>query len=232
MVTQDAPLPEWANPITIDDLKRLVRHCRQVMPDVGVQIPPNLSDWWSDLVREGATDLGGLSANGDHISPEHPFPSPHQVRKRAEAGGLRAHRAAVRLPAVHRARLDGAGRARHDQGALLVVHPAARLRAPQRDGDRVVSRAGAIEKARDGSALSHAELTALFAERRPEVIEDMRLAADELRARLAGDTATFVVNRNINFTNVCQVGCAFCGFGQGAARRTPITRPRMTSSPR
>ena len=63
------------------------------------------------------------------------------------------------------------------------------------------------------------ELTALFAERRPEVIEDMRSAADELRARLAGDTATFVVNRNINFTNVCQVGCAFCGFGQG--KRSP-----------
>ena len=47
----------------------------------------------------------------------------------------------------------------------------------------------------------------------------MRQAADELRAELAGDTATFVVNRNINFTNVCVVGCAFCGFGQG--KRSP-----------
>ena len=57
------------------------------MPDVGIQIPPNLSDWWLTLVREGATDLGGLSANGDHISPEHPFPSPHQVRKRLQPEG-------------------------------------------------------------------------------------------------------------------------------------------------
>jgi FO synthase len=47
----------------------------------------------------------------------------------------------------------------------------------------------------------------------------MRAAADRLRAELAGDNATFVVNRNINFTNVCVVGCAFCGFGQG--RRSP-----------
>ena len=47
----------------------------------------------------------------------------------------------------------------------------------------------------------------------------MRSAADELRAELAGDIATFVVNRNINFTNVCVVGCAFCGFGQG--KRSP-----------
>jgi FO synthase len=47
----------------------------------------------------------------------------------------------------------------------------------------------------------------------------MRSAADELRARLAGDTVTFVVNRNINVSNVCIVGCAFCGFGQ--AKRSP-----------
>jgi FO synthase len=77
----------------------------------------------------------------------------------------------------------------------------------------------AIERARDGHALTRDELTALFAERRPAVIEDMRSAADEMRARLTGDTATFVVNRNINFTNICQVGCAFCGFGQG--KRSP-----------
>ena len=59
----------------------------------------------------------------------------------------------------------------------------------------------------------------MFAERRPEAIEDMRQAADELRAELAGDTVTFVVNRNINVSNVCIVGCAFCGFGQG--KRSP-----------
>ena len=77
----------------------------------------------------------------------------------------------------------------------------------------------AIERGRRGEALSEEELTALFAETRPEVIEEMRAAADELRAELAGETATFVVNRNINFTNVCVVGCAFCGFGQG--KRSP-----------
>ena len=62
-------------------MRALVRESRRLMPDVGVQIPPNLSDWWLPLVDEGATDLGGLSANGDHISPEHPFPSVHRMRK-------------------------------------------------------------------------------------------------------------------------------------------------------
>ena len=77
----------------------------------------------------------------------------------------------------------------------------------------------AIARGRDGERLTEDELTALFAETRPEAIEDLRQAADELRAELAGDTVTFVVNRNINVSNVCIVGCAFCGFGQG--KRSP-----------
>ena len=80
--------PEWASPVSLDDLELLVPTARELMPDVGVQVPPNLSDWWPELVAAGATDLGGLSSNGDHISPEHPFPSPHQVRKRLAADGV------------------------------------------------------------------------------------------------------------------------------------------------
>src|SRR5207302_5016072 len=77
----------------------------------------------------------------------------------------------------------------------------------------------AIAKARHGAALSADELTALFSEQRPPVIEEMRVAADELRRELSGETVTFVVNRNINVSNICTVGCVFCGFGQ--SRRSP-----------
>jgi FO synthase len=77
----------------------------------------------------------------------------------------------------------------------------------------------AVERAREGEWLSREELTALFAETRPEAIEEMRAAADELRIQLAGEAVTFVVNRNINVSNICTVGCAFCGFGQG--KRSP-----------
>src|ERR671923_1069748 len=80
--------PAWATPVSVEDMKRLVAETRRLMPDVGIQIPPNLADWWPELVAAGATDLGGLSANGDHISPEHPFPSPHQVRKRLQQDGV------------------------------------------------------------------------------------------------------------------------------------------------
>src|SRR4051795_1388241 len=76
----DLPQPAWACPVSIGDLERLLAEARRLLPGVGVQVPPNLADWWPELVQAGATDLGGLSANGDHISPEHPFPSPLQVR--------------------------------------------------------------------------------------------------------------------------------------------------------
>ena len=77
----EQPMPDWATEVTLEDMRFLVGECKRLLPGVGIQIPPNLSDWWLPLVEEGATDLGGLSANGDHISPEHPFPSVHRMRK-------------------------------------------------------------------------------------------------------------------------------------------------------
>src|SRR5919201_410538 len=219
----DAPhrdLPGWATPIGIEDMKRLVAEARRLMPDVGVQVPPNLADWWPELVAAGATDLGGLSANGDHISPEHPFPSPHQVRKRLAQDGV----ALTERLCVYASYIDPEW---IEQGVLDVIKLKYWSFIPRRgsgrgDAPRPIRRdavAGAIARARDGRPLEVDDLTAMFAEDRSGAIEDMRQAADELRAELAGDEVTFVVNRNINVSNICVVGCAFCGFGQG--RRSP-----------
>src|SRR5215213_7570052 len=79
--------PDWATPVSVEDMKLLIAESKRLMPDVGVQVPPNLADWWPELVEAGATDLGGLSSNGDHISPEEPFPSPPQVRKQLAPRG-------------------------------------------------------------------------------------------------------------------------------------------------
>ena len=125
-------MPAWATPVGIEEIKRLIAECKRLMPDVGVQMPPNLSDWWPELVEAGATDLGGLSANGDHISPEQPFPSPPSGAQGAGAEGVRADRAALRLPAVHGSGVDGAGGPRRDQAEVLELHPAARVRAAAR----------------------------------------------------------------------------------------------------
>ncbi|TMK26873.1 MAG: 7,8-didemethyl-8-hydroxy-5-deazariboflavin synthase subunit CofH [Actinobacteria bacterium] len=214
------PLPDWACPVSIEDMKRLIAETRRLMPDVGIQVPPNLADWWGELVAAGATDLGGLSANGDHISPEHPFPSPHQVRKELQRDGY----ALTERLCVYPQYLDPEWLA---QGVLDTVKVKYWSFIPRRGSGRTDPPAPiraslvprAIEHAREGRPLSPQELTAMFAETRPEAIEDMRAAADELRAELAGELVTFVVNRNINISNVCTVGCAFCGFGQG--KRSP-----------
>ncbi len=211
--------PAWACEIGIEEMKRLVAEARRLMPGVGIQVPPNLSAWWVELVRAGATDLGGLSANGDHISPEHPFPSPAAARARLQAEGLALSERLCVYPEYIDAEwlagpvLDVIKRdywsfiPRRGSGCRGSV-PIADDAAPR-----------AVSRAATGERLTAQELTALFAERRPEVIEEMRCAADQLRRELAGETVTFVVNRNINVSNVCIVGCAFCGFGQ--SRRSP-----------
>jgi FO synthase len=212
-------MPSWATPICLDDMRALVREAQRLLPGVGIQIPPNLSDWWLPLVEEGATDLGGLSANGDHISPEHPFPGVHKMRKELSPRGY----ALTERLCVYPQYMDPEWL---EQGVLDVIKVKYWSFIPRRGSGRREERAikrdlvpDAIEKGRNGVELSEDELTAMFAETRPEAIEDMRQAADELREELVGDTVTFVVNRNINVSNVCVVGCAFCGFGQG--KRSP-----------
>src|SRR3954452_19324455 len=208
----DAPhrdAPSWACPVSIDDMVRLVQETRRLMPDVGIQVPPNLADWWPELVKAGATDLGGLSSNGDHISPEHPFPSPKQVRERLQGIAAPSERLCVYPQYMTEEWVA--------PRVLDVIRSKYATFTPRRRAAGV--RPETIERAREGAWLAPEEREAMFAESRPEVIEDMRQAADELRAELAGDLVTFVVNRNINVSNVCTVGCAFCGFG--VSRRSP-----------
>jgi FO synthase len=212
--------PAWACPVSLDDMKALIGEAGRLLPGVGIQVPPNLSDWWPELVAAGATDLGGLSANGDHISPEHPFPSPAQVRKRLAADGYALSERLCVYP-------EFISREWVAQPVLDVIKARYWSFIPRRGSGRRVSdltigdgvAPRAVARALDGAALTIEEMTALFAERRPAVIEEMRAGADALRSELAGNTVTFVVNRNINVSNICVVGCAFCGFGQ--SRRSP-----------
>jgi FO synthase len=69
------------------------------------------------------------------------------------------------------------------------------------------------------AAASGAELTfeqgLVLATAEGSALETLVVCADQLRRETVGDAITYVVNRNINFTNVCFVGCSFCGFGRG-----------------
>lgn len=74
--------------------------------------------------------------------------------------------------------------------------------------------ANILDKALDGKELSVKEGIELFKVRGLE-LNALVLTADELRRRAVGDVVTYVVNRNINFTNICVVRCGFCAFSKG-----------------
>jgi len=71
-----------------------------------------------------------------------------------------------------------------------------------------------LEAARDGAELT-LEQGLLLATAGGATLEALVAVADGMRRSAVGETITYVVNRNINFTNVCFVGCSFCGFGKG-----------------
>lgn len=69
-----------------------------------------------------------------------------------------------------------------------------------------------LNTALEGNDLSEVEGVALLTQTEPEAIATIQQAADELRHQLVGDTVTYVVNRNINYTNICEQHCSFCAF--------------------
>jgi 7,8-didemethyl-8-hydroxy-5-deazariboflavin synthase CofH subunit len=71
-----------------------------------------------------------------------------------------------------------------------------------------------VMEALDGGVLTR-EQCALLANAEGDDLLGLLVAADALRRELAGNIVTYVVNRNINFTNVCFVGCKFCAFSRG-----------------
>jgi FO synthase subunit 2 len=69
-----------------------------------------------------------------------------------------------------------------------------------------------LEQALSGQDLSIEDGVALLNARSPAEVLHIQNAADQLRQRLVGETVTYVVNRNLNFTNICEQHCSFCAF--------------------
>jgi FO synthase len=91
------------------------------------------------------------------------------------------------------------------------IAPPVLIPGTARAGGRI---AEVLAGARAGQDLGEEQIVTLFAARGPEVPAVAELA-DELRRQLVGDDVTYVVNRNINYTNVCTFRCTFCGFSKG-----------------
>jgi FO synthase len=109
---------------------------------------------------------------------------------------------------------DAEGYAREDDWApgAVAALPHYPLRSPPQAGS---AKLGAIlARAAAGGRLEEDDIVALFAARGPDFTAVCG-AADALRAERVGDAVSYVVNRNINYTNVCTYGCKFCAFSKG-----------------
>jgi 5-amino-6-(D-ribitylamino)uracil---L-tyrosine 4-hydroxyphenyl transferase len=69
-----------------------------------------------------------------------------------------------------------------------------------------------LDRALNGDDISTADALTLLTQTVPDIIERIRDTADRLRYFQVGDTVTYVINRNINFTNICEQHCSFCAF--------------------
>jgi FO synthase len=195
-----------------------------------IQAPPNLSfARFPEVLSAGIDDWGGVSpVTPDFVNPEAPWPDIGRLHAATNRFGCEL---VARLP-IYPEYLRNA-----DQWVDRSVLPVA-IRASDADGwarsDRWSPGLGnvsieafpAVLDRLDGeidrsinSALHGERLEALAIERlfqaRGGEIGELLGAADELRQRVSGSTVRYVVNRNINYTNICEYKCAFCAFSKG-----------------
>jgi len=212
--------------------------------EMNIQAPPNLSpSELPELVRAGINDWGGVSpVTPDHVNPEAPWPHLGALaRNTARAGKQLVERLALypvyareprrwldpALRAAVLAHADAQGFARADAwsagtGAPLPAGERALVAAAPRAPGR--SLAALLERAESGAPLAQADIVALFAARGEEFAA-VCAAADRLRARVNGETVAYVVNRNINYTNMCYFRCQFCAFSKGKSSENLRGRP-------
>ena len=230
----------WSEP-TEDEMLATIALARLLLPPtVAVQAPPNLAGPGGDgapsyarYVDAGINDWGGVSpVTPDHVNPERPWPHLEELQKATEAKGylllerLALHPSYARdagawvderlRPGVWAAQ-DAEGLARTEDwapGTPEPIPPAAFEEARGLRPSKVrpnFARALAAAGTRD---LREEEVALLFTARGTE-LEELCRVADDLRRQVNGDEVTYVVNRNINYTNQCYFRCRFCAFSKG-----------------
>ena len=187
------------------------------------------------MIHAGINDWGGVSPiTPDHVNPEAPWPHLDRLAKETEAAGkvlverLTAYPKYVlepdkwidenvKTPLIRAS--DAEGFARSDiwsPGDSDVKLPDDLLQSLHRSATTRPSSTvtNLCAKASEGQALSVPEIERLFTVRGNDLGSVVR-AANELRQRVNGNEVTYVVNRNINYTNVCYFRCQFCAFSKG-----------------
>lgn len=226
----DTKLGADADEPDLDDLLWTIAQARLILgPDMNIQAPPNLSPGvYQRLVGAGINDWGGVSpVTPDHVNPEAPWPAVEELaRKSAETGKVLVNRLAVypsyvRQPEIWlapevatqvRRMADAEGLARDNDWAPGNTEPPPAPQVLLREVDPEIVRI--VDRATGGTRLDHPEIQRLFTARDADY-RHVTQAADALRKAVSGEVIRYVVNRNINYTNICYFRCRFCAFSKG-----------------
>jgi FO synthase len=224
----------------LDELCWTIAQARLILgPAMSIQAPPNLSPGvYQRLVEAGLNDWGGVSpVTPDHVNPEAPWPAVEELARRsAEMGKVLVNRLAVYSSYVKAAaewlapevatrvrRLsDAEGLARDDDWAPGNTEPPRAPRPMLSEVDAGLARL--VERATAGERMDTGAIERLFAARDADYAH-VTSAADRLRAAVSGDVVRYVVNRNINYTNICYFRCKFCAFSQGGTHEDLRGKP-------
>ncbi|MCH2347962.1 MAG: 5-amino-6-(D-ribitylamino)uracil--L-tyrosine 4-hydroxyphenyl transferase CofH [Pseudomonadales bacterium] len=231
----------------LDELLWTIAVARLIFgPQMNIQAPPNLSPGaLPRLVQAGINDWGGVSPlTPDHVNPEAPWPHLDKLAiETAAAGKFLEQRLTVYPSYVLEAerwidpkvipRLlslsDASGFAGRDNWKPGELEP-----APTLELELIKSKPSTnsvsteiktiVEKCEENAELEVNEIARLF-ESRGNDFSFVTNRADSLRKQVNGDPVSYVVNRNINYTNVCYFKCQFCAFSKGKHSENLRGRP-------
>ena len=223
------------SPPTLDDHIWTIALARLIFePSMNIQAPPNLTpDRLVDLVKAGVNDWGGVSpVTIDHVNPEAPWPHLDALATATgKAGKTLTERLAI-YPAYTRSaarwvdaglrkrlhdltdadgwpRTNGWGAGRTDPLPDFEVPKAREAQSLVSDDLRRI-----LDRGQNGERLDEAEIVTLFRSRGDDYFA-VCAAANDLRRSVNGDVVSYVVTRNINYTNICGFRCQFCAFSKG-----------------
>jgi FO synthase len=206
-------------------------------PGMSIQAPPNLNAGdLASLVDAGINDWGGVSpVTPDFVNPRSPWPHIDALADQTRAAGKQL---VERLTIYPKYALDPAWvdpQVRPKMLSLMDAEGYARDewvagRSPEVPAQTLSERPASrpileiLARTADMQELDESQLVALFGARDDD-FHAVCSAADALRRRAAGDTVRYVVNRNINYTNVCYFRCQFCAFSKGKTSEDLRGRP-------
>lgn len=212
--------------------------------DMSIQAPPNLSPGvLPQIVKAGIDDWGGVSPlTPDFVNPEAPWPHLEELSRETAAAGKDLHERLTIYPKFAKASeiwidsairskvldlIDGEGYPRTDDWC-----PGDSTNPPKSVIDRIDASPSRIspdikailDRVDANHDLEEAEIVRLI-QARGEDFNAVVEKANQLRQSVNGDTVTYVVNRNINYTNICYFKCQFCAFSKGKLAENLRGRP-------